>query len=95
MTTFTSSKKLRKNRNPASGIGMRGSHSLQCHSAADATFLPFPTDQRYGPGAMWPSLLPERAQNHKRPFTGCNMQFEYNTANPQEGRITMFVLFIM
>lgn len=51
------------------------------------SFLLTPTDQRYGPGAMWPPLLPERAKNNKRPSTDCHMQFEYHTANPQEGRI--------
>lgn len=53
------------------------------------------TGSRCRPGAMWPPLLPERAQNHQRPSTDCHMQFEYHTANPQEGSITIFVLFIL
>lgn len=73
--------------------------SVQCCSWNGLFFTHLVTlsfaGQRYGPGALRPPLLPERAKNYKRPSTNCHMQFEHHTANPQKGRIHMFEWVIL
>ena len=55
---------------PLRGVALQ----ILARPSCDAIFwLLSPTDPRYGPGAMWPPLLPERAEEHQGPSTDCHL----------------------